>query len=188
MLVARGWDRRDTRDEVLAEESRVAVSGCDITHDEWVSDYDGATCTASSDVAIDHKVALADAWDSGAARTWGVDTRERFANDLDDPRSLVAVTNNVNQSKGDQDPAEWLPDREGCRYVEEWAAVNTLLVAQCRSRREERPGAMGVELPRPVGHRGTGPDGQGPPPNPEPEPEDCDPATRDFCFPRRHRT
>ena len=36
-------------------------------------------------------------------------TRQAFANDLGDRRSLVGVTDSVNQSKGDQDPAEWMP-------------------------------------------------------------------------------
>ncbi len=52
-------------------------------------------------------------------------TRQRFANDLGDRRTLVAVTDNVNQSKGDRDIAEWRPDRGVCRYVEEWTAVKT---------------------------------------------------------------
>ena len=38
-------------------------------------------------------------------------------------RSLVGVTDSVNQSKGDQDPAEWMPEYANCRYVREWVAV-----------------------------------------------------------------
>lgn len=29
----------------------------------------------------------------------------------------------MNQSKGDQDPATWLPTYDKCRYVAEWLAV-----------------------------------------------------------------
>ena len=65
---------------------------------------------------------LAEAWDSGA-RQWRAGTRKRFANDLGDPRPLVAVTDNVNQAKSDQDPAEWMPALGKCRYVREWVAV-----------------------------------------------------------------
>jgi hypothetical protein len=45
--------------------------------------------------------------------------------DLGDDRSLVAVTDNANQTKADQDPAEWLPSLEAvrCRYAGEWTAV-----------------------------------------------------------------
>jgi hypothetical protein len=117
-------DCQDTRDEVLAAESRVAVSGCDISTGRWRSYYDGLTWASSGDVDIDHLVPLAEAWDSGARR-WNADTRERFANDLADRRALVAVTDNVNQSKGDQDIAEWRPERARCRYLAEWVAVKT---------------------------------------------------------------
>lgn len=115
-------DCRDTRDEVLASESRVPVSGCDVTAGEWFSPYDHATWTASSDVDIDHLVPLKEAWDSGAWG-WSATARERYANDLGDRRTLVAVTDNVNQSKGDRDVAEWLPEFGRCSYVRQWTAV-----------------------------------------------------------------
>ena len=115
-------DCRDTRDEVLADESRTRVTGCDVTTGTWFSYYDHQTWTSSSDVDIDHLVPLKEAWDSGAKR-WNAETRERYANDLGDPRTLVAVTDNVNQSKSDQDVADWLPDFNHCRYVTEWTAV-----------------------------------------------------------------
>ena len=40
-------------------------------------------------------------------------------------RDLVAVTDNVNQSNGNQDPAGWMPPATpaACRYVAEWTAV-----------------------------------------------------------------
>jgi hypothetical protein len=115
-------DCRDTRDEVLAAESRVPVSGCDVTEGKWLSPYDHETWTRSSDVDIDHLVALKEAWDSGA-RAWDDETREAYANDLGDRRSLVAVTDNVNQSKGDRDVADWLPEFGVCSYVRQWTAV-----------------------------------------------------------------
>ncbi|RYP83643.1 HNH endonuclease [Nocardioides guangzhouensis] len=117
-------DCRDTRDEVLAQESLVAVSGCDVQRGKWRSYYDGVETRDSSDFDIDHTVALAEAWDSGAKR-WTADTRERYANDLADRRSLVAVSASSNRSKGDRDPAEWLPERATCRYLRYWAVVKT---------------------------------------------------------------
>ena len=33
------------------------------------------------------------------------------------------VTDSVNQAKGDQDPNEWLPTYDKCRYLREWVAV-----------------------------------------------------------------
>ena len=115
-------DCQDTREEVLVAESRVPVDGCTVTTGEWFSWYDRQTWTEASDVDIDHLVPLKEAWDSGA-RAWDADARERYANDLADSRTLVAVTDNVNQSKGDRDVAEWLPDFNVCRYVRQWVAV-----------------------------------------------------------------
>lgn len=135
-------DCRDTRDEVLAQESREPVdSGCDITRGLWHSYYDGVSWRNSSDVDIDHMVPLAEAWDSGARR-WSSRTRVRYANDLGDRRALVAVTDNVNSSKGDQDPAEWLPQRHRCRYVGQYVAVK--LRWSLRVDRRERRALRGL--------------------------------------------
>jgi hypothetical protein len=62
-------------------------------------------------------VALKEAWDSGA-KEWDTSTREAFANDLDSPE-LIAVSSSSNQSKGDADPSNWLPENpdDQCRYV-----------------------------------------------------------------------
>lgn len=51
---------------------------------------------------------LADAWNS-CARNWTTTQRRSYANDLGGGRPLVAVADNVNQAKGDQDPATWMP-------------------------------------------------------------------------------
>jgi Protein of unknown function (DUF1524) len=115
-------DCQDTREEVLLAESKVPISGCTVTTGRWFSWYDEETWTQASDVDIDHVVALKEAWDSGA-REWDDDTRELYANDLGDPRSLVGVTDNVNQSKSDRDPAEWLPEFKVCQYVRHWVVV-----------------------------------------------------------------
>jgi hypothetical protein len=115
-------DCRDTRDEVLAAESLVAVHGCDIQAGKWRSWYDGAVTRDSTSFDVDHMVPLAEAWDSGARR-WTADTRRRFANDLGDRRSLVAVSASSNRSKSDQDPSEWLPRFRKCRYIRHWVAV-----------------------------------------------------------------
>ncbi|MEU7994089.1 HNH endonuclease family protein [Micromonospora sp. NPDC049060] len=120
-------DGCNTRYEVLIAEAttRPTVgSGCQLTGGRWRSYYDAAYWTNPSDLDIDHMVPLAEAWDSGA-RNWTTSRRQAFANDLGDVRSLVAVTDNVNQAKGDQDPATWQPTNEKCRYVGEWVAVKT---------------------------------------------------------------
>ena len=116
-------DCQDARSEVLRAETRSRISGsCTVQTGRWLSYYDGATWTQPSDVDVDHMVPLAEAWDSGAKR-WTTATRKAYANDIGDGRTLVAVTDNVNQSKGDRDPAEWLPQQRQCRYVAQWVAV-----------------------------------------------------------------
>lgn len=118
-------DGCSTRNEVLIEEADDPVtvgSGCSLSGGRWYSYYDGVSWTATGDVDIDHLVPLAEAWDSGASG-WSAGERESYANDLGDRRSLVGVTDDVNQAKGDQDPAEWLPELQQCRYLGEWVAV-----------------------------------------------------------------
>ncbi|MDP3966891.1 MAG: HNH endonuclease family protein [Nocardioides sp.] len=122
-------DGCNTRYEVLIAEARVkptVESGCWLSGGRWFSYYDGQRTTNPSDFDVDHMVPLAEAWDSGARR-WNAGTRKRFANDLRDKRSLVAVTASSNRSKSDRDPAEWLPPRKAahCRYAREYVAVKT---------------------------------------------------------------
>lgn len=117
----------DTRQEVLIAESLVPVvkgSGCTIVSGQWSSWYDGATWTNPSDVDIDHFVPLGEAWASGASH-WTPQQRQDYANDLGNPASLVAVTDNVNSSKSDSDPTNWMPPLPGvaCQYVVDWVAV-----------------------------------------------------------------
>ncbi|WP_328317244.1 HNH endonuclease family protein [Streptomyces sp. NBC_00388] len=115
----------DTREVVLKRDGTNVVqsSTCAATSGSWYSEYDGATWTASSDVDIDHMVPLAEAWRSGAS-SWTTAQRQAYANDLTRPQ-LIAVTDNVNQSKGDKDPATWLPPRAAykCTYVRAWVEV-----------------------------------------------------------------
>lgn len=122
-------DCQNTRAEVLIAESQVSPtytssSRCTVSKGRWRSYYDGATWTLASDVDIDHVVALKEAWESGA-RSWTAYDRQRYANDLGMAASLIAVTDNVNQSKGDRDPAEWLPPLASarCGYAIWWVQV-----------------------------------------------------------------
>lgn len=122
-------DCQNARAEVLISEAEpdtpitYTTSGkCTVSTGRWFSYYDRVSWTLASDVDIDHMVPLAEAWGSGASG-WTAARREAYANDLGDYRTLVGVTDNVNQSKSDQDPATWLPTYDKCRYVAEWVAV-----------------------------------------------------------------
>lgn len=115
----------NTRETVLKRDGTNVVtnSSCAATSGRWYSPYDGATWYAASDVDIDHVVPLANAWRTGAS-SWSTAQRQAFANDLSNPQ-LIAVTDNVNQSKGDQSPATWKPPRTAywCTYAKMWIHV-----------------------------------------------------------------
>lgn len=120
-------DGCNTRKEVLISEATTAPTvgaRCVIEGGQWYSYYDNVSWTEQTDLDIDHMVPLAEAWDSGASQ-WTTARRRAYANDLGDERSLVAVTDNENQTKSDQDPATWVPPYAParCRYIGEWVAV-----------------------------------------------------------------
>jgi hypothetical protein len=118
-------DRCDTRKEVLIQEAVVLPklsSGCVFTGGKWISPYDNLSTTDYSTLDIDHMVPLSEAWRSGAWK-WSPAQREAYANDLTDPRALVAVTASLNRQKSDQDPSTWLPPENKCIYVSNWIAI-----------------------------------------------------------------
>ncbi|MEO8251761.1 MAG: HNH endonuclease family protein [Chloroflexota bacterium] len=120
-------DGCNTRKEVLIQEAIIAPtvgSSCSLTGGTWHSLYDGLTLTDASQVQIDHLVALAEAWDSGAW-AWSTPRRELFANDLDVTWTLIAVSGASNEAKADKDPADWLPSEPDalCPFVSAWIAV-----------------------------------------------------------------
>lgn len=115
----------NTREVVLKRDGTNVVqdSSCAAVSGRWYSPFDGATWTEAADVDIDHMVPLSNAWKSGAS-SWSTDRREQFANDLDIPQ-LIAVTDNVNQEKGDQGPESWRPPLTSywCTYAAMWVNV-----------------------------------------------------------------
>ncbi|QIK04732.1 HNH endonuclease [Streptomyces sp. ID38640] len=120
-------DGCDTRKEVLLSEAVAKPrqgKNCKLTGGKWRSYYDDKTVTDARKLDIDHVVPLAEAWDSGASK-WTPERREQYANDLDADRSLVAVSLGENRTKGDKDPAEWMPPAKGatCTYATDWVAA-----------------------------------------------------------------
>ncbi|MFI9833775.1 HNH endonuclease family protein [Streptomyces sp. NPDC051913] len=118
-----------TRAEVLLDEAVTAPEqgpNCALTGGSWYSPYDDTYFTAARALDIDHLVPLAEAWDSGAS-AWTSAERQAYANDLDDPRALIAVSATSNRSKADQDPATWQPPAAGyhCTYATDWITIKT---------------------------------------------------------------
>ncbi len=110
-----------TRDDVLARDLRdVRRRGrCVVVAGTGVDFYTGEAFRfekAQADrVQVDHVVALAEAWRSGAS-SWTEDRRRAFAND---PRGLVLTSRSVNAGKGDQDAGTWAPASRAaaCRFA-----------------------------------------------------------------------
>ncbi len=77
----------------------------------------------SSEIDIDHLVALADAWDSGAGE-WSKEQRVAFAND---PNNLLSVSSSANRSKGADSFDEWTPPRSdyNCTYAQSIVSLKT---------------------------------------------------------------
>ncbi|KAJ5084078.1 secreted protein [Penicillium alfredii] len=97
----------DTREVALKRDgTNVAQSpSCAPISGSWYSPYDGRTWDRASDIDIDYVVPLSNAWKSGASE-WTTDRRRAFANDVTHPQ-LLAVTDFVNQVKGDKGPEDW---------------------------------------------------------------------------------
>ncbi|MGW2546662.1 HNH endonuclease family protein [Kitasatospora sp. NPDC001574] len=114
----------NTRETVLKRDgsSVVTDSACASVSGTWFSVYDNVSTTSASSFDIDHVVPLAEAWRSGAW-AWTTGQRQGFANDLTRPQ-LIAVSASSNRSKGDQDPAHWLPQTSyRCTYARAWVQV-----------------------------------------------------------------
>ncbi|MFH0412241.1 HNH endonuclease family protein [Corynebacterium sp. L4756] len=121
-----GHNGCDTRNDILRRdlvdlEIKEGTHGCLVLSGTLHDPYSGETIdfvrgqSTSSQVQIDHVVALSDAWQKGAQQ-WDEEKRENFAND---PRNLKAVKGSLNQQKGAGDAATWLPPQRGyrCEYA-----------------------------------------------------------------------
>jgi len=123
-------DGCNTREEVLIDESTDTVERsrtCKILKGKWESPYDNAVLTNPTDVAIDHVVTIAEAWQSGAWK-WTDQQRNDYVNDLENPDFLIAVSAAIKDTKGDADPGRWLPPVESyrCTYLGNWVHLKTV--------------------------------------------------------------
>ena len=115
----------DVREDVLARDMTDVVykypGSCKVKSGTLDDPYTGKTIhfvrgpNTSDKVQIDHVVALADAWRSGA-NDWSTAERYRFANDT---YNLLPVDGDANQEKGSASAAYWLPTNGDyrCDYV-----------------------------------------------------------------------
>ncbi|KQH78847.1 deoxyribonuclease [Mycobacterium gordonae] len=126
VTVAGGHNGCDTRNDILRRdldevEIKAGSKGCTVLAGVLHDPYSGATAEfrrghdTSSEIHVDHIVALADAWQKGAQQ-WDPIQRRNFAND---PINLQATTASINEQKSDGDAATWLPPNKSyrCTYV-----------------------------------------------------------------------
>lgn len=124
----------DTRNDILRRDlhslqMKTSSPNCVVVGGILDDPYTGRTIDfrkgedSSDRVQIDHVVALADAWRSGAWQ-WDAPRRQEFAND---PTNLLAVDGNANQDKGASRADQWLPPnaRYRCAYVQRQIVVKS---------------------------------------------------------------
>ena len=122
----------DTRNDILNRDLssiiyKVSSKDCVVLSGILLDPYSGESIdflrgvTTSSDVQIDHVVALSNAWQTGAFKLT-LAQRTAFAND---PNNLLAVKGRLNSQKGDGDAATWLPPQKSyrCDYVTKQVSI-----------------------------------------------------------------
>jgi hypothetical protein len=179
-----GHNGCDTRNDILRRDLHATVikdntNGCVALSGRLDDPYSAIAiafvrgASTSSQVQIDHVVALGDAWQTGAQQ-WTGRQRQNLAND---PMNLLAVDGSANEQKGDSDAASWLPANKSfrCSYVARQVAVKVRydlwvtqaegaaivrVLATCRDQRlPVEPGAIGA-----VAVRGSAPPSSRPAP------------------------
>lgn len=122
----------DTRNDILARDLarptfKPGTRDCVVLTGTLAEPYTGTTIQfqrgdkSSALVQIDHVVALADAWRSGAWQ-WDAQRRQEFAND---PENLLVVDGAANEDKSASSADQWLPPNVAfrCDYVKRQIAV-----------------------------------------------------------------
>ena len=133
-LFASDWDYSfgcDMRNKILRRDfiefQFRSDSSCLIATGVLLDPYTGQTINfvrgvgTSSEVQIDHVVALSDAWQKGAQQ---LSSAQRYAF-YNDPLNLLAVSGSANAQKSDSDAASWLPSNKAyrCAFVARQVAV-----------------------------------------------------------------
>ena len=95
-----------------------------MTSGEWLAPYTNTVVMDPGKLDIDHMAPLGNAHSSGAS-SWSANQREQYANYIDDPQHLIAVTASANRSKGARGPQDWKPEDRSywCRYAVDWITI-----------------------------------------------------------------
>ena len=91
---------------------------------QWWAPHLGHFLENPSHIDVDHHVPLKNSHDSGGW-AWSPEMKEEYANYLDDPDHLVAISSRHNRSKGARGPEEWAPPDNAlwCDYATDWTNI-----------------------------------------------------------------
>lgn len=119
-------DCQNTRAEILISKSMLPVKfrgnkQCTVLSGKWYGPYSDRYWLLASDLDIDHIVPLHWAYNHGG-KGWTNKKKSIFANDL---TNLLAVEDQLNQSKGSKGPDNWLPPNKSfqCIYVKKFDKI-----------------------------------------------------------------
>ena len=124
------WKACNTRQKILnrdIKDKKIATNDCTVESGYLDDPYTGKRIvikdksTMTKAIQIDHVVALANAWQTGA-QDLSENQRDQLAND---DLELLAVDADANQEKSSSDAGQWLPSNHTfrCEYVARQIAV-----------------------------------------------------------------
>ncbi len=129
------YDRRDYRYSQSVEARIVATMGGRV-----YGPYTGRTFAGTHETDIEHMVATSEAYDSELCAA-NVDTRRRFASDLDNLTLAAPAVNRCGRAgKCGKDATDWLPPRNKC-----WFAARVVAVKHRYGLTVDRPEADALE-------------------------------------------
>lgn len=119
----------DTRGKVLQRDSlsKVKLNSCRVIAGEWHDPYTNTLYRKAKDIQIDHVVALANAYRSGAFE-WSDGKRCLYANYMGNDFHLLSVEGEENEKKLDYDPSKYMPPNNEftCEYLKTWLKIKEI--------------------------------------------------------------
>jgi len=138
-------DCQSDREELLIDRSTIEVTldvdGCRVVAGQWIDAFTGSELTDPEELRIVRTVPLEIAHLAGAT-SWTRAQKRAFAVDVAFEPSLMVVTAEMAEARGERGPGEWQPEPAfQCRYAVDWVAVKsrwnlsyeTQELATCRS-------------------------------------------------------